>query len=248
MKLKDTWIEVDGPGGATFKYKASTTVTEGGVFSIELHDDLADIAEALKPQAYAKGCPVSLNYNYKKWWVTAQRLNDAAAFIKMCADDLLKCETKVERIIVYGYRLQIHFWKNADGTIEVNGAGASDGGWFKGSHQAFSTDRVPFYSVGFAARVMDKKFFIRASGTTVEYDLVRDSKEEAIHFLNSMVHLDVDPSHEQDYKQMPYTPEAAQFFTSVMVNMCKLADQIHGFFSDEARLLETIHSGKLLKF
>lgn len=245
MKINDVRIAAEGKDGTKFEYKAVATVTtDGGRFTVELHEDLCEIAEKMHHPG------MSVEFSYSKWRVSGHNLRDIVRFIESCASEHLTCETKVERVIVYGYKLWIHFWLEPDGTIQPNGAGR-EGAWFKGSYVARSTECCSHYSVGFAARVLDKTSHIRKTGTNVTYELVRESKDEAIDGLNSFVRLDIGDSDRglgEDYKEMPYTPDAAKFFYGVMVNLCKLSKSIHEFFGDEPKLIKAINAGKLLEF
>jgi hypothetical protein len=247
VKLNDTHIHAKGDDGTEFYYKATTTVTKEGKFSVELDERLAEIADRL----HKTSTGIGIDYGYKKHWVKSQKLADAAAFIRLCAEDFLKCEVTTKRVIVYGHILNIHFWKDENGEVHPNGCkqdgGTLKGGWFKGSRELTSTEEREFYTVGFAARVMDKITYHRTSGDTLKYEYVRKSDDECTNLLNSFVRLTVDPTMEQ-YKEMPYSPEATKFFYGVIINMCKLADQLQTFFGDDAKVLQAIHSGKLLKF
>jgi len=252
MKLNDVPIRVTGEGKAEFSYRASANVSKvDGTFSIELDQRLVEIAGSIQ---HSDGCNAlgiyDISYHSNKTWVMAKELLAARRFIEKCAKDYLQCEVKTETVILYGYQLCVQFWKDAKGGLHPNGTAGAGGEWFKGSYKELSTHaRLPFYSVGFAACVMLKKTYARASGTTVEWELVHESKDEYADKLNSFINLDVDPErHSEYYKEMTYSPEATKFFYTVMTNICKLADQIHTFFGSEPELLKAIQSGNLLTF
>ena len=83
----------------------------------------------------------------------------------------------------------------------------------------------------------------------MEWELVHESPDDYVNLLNSFIKLHVDPErHKDDYREMPYSPEATKFFYTVMLNICKLADQIHAFFGNEPAVLKMIQSGNLLTF
>jgi len=193
------------------------------------------------------GTGVSVDYvpRSQTYKVAGKALGYIATFIRDCAKDYLACEKVTERVIVYGHDIKVAVWINKDKTLAVNGCGAKDGGiWFKGS-DIHSSRTVPFYTVGLAAAVYDKTTYKRKTGNTVTWQWCDDEDDKAIDQLNSWTGLTIHPDHD-DYKQMPYTPEAATFFFNMMMSLCRLAVQMDEFFGSPEKLAIAISEGRLL--
>ena len=161
MKINDVPIRVTAEGNAEFSYRAGANVSKvDGTFSVELDNRLADIAGSMENNDGVNAHNIlGIEYHHDKTWVHAKELLAARRFIEKCAKDYLQCEVKTETVILYGYRLDVHFWKDTQGGLHPNGSTQDKGDWFKGSSgdSVLSYARLPFYAVGFAASVMTKK-------------------------------------------------------------------------------------------
>lgn len=247
--LPHQWISAEADDGTVFCEKVAISVLSDGKFSIACPEALSETVLRLHKNENRiniggrQGGGVRLH---------CDRLNDGIAFLKKCAKDLLTVETVTERVIVYGYSLQVAFWLDAGGGFRQNGYSKTDGtrkgNWWaakNGSDYISTQDNRKFFSVGLSAAVYDKITHKRQSGNTVQWERVRDSDDEEIENLNSFVKLRVDPD---GMAEMPYTQEAAAFFHKMLLGLCALAKNIDDFFGDKDRLQLAITKGvNLLK-
>ena len=88
----------------------------------------------------------------------------------------------------------------------------------------------------------DQRTWLAAKTT---WKAVQESPDPAIELLNSFCGLHVDPELKQ-YQEMPYTPEAANFFSKMLLGLCKVALELDTFFKDETKMLKAINDGNLL--
>lgn len=246
-QLADQNIAVEAEDGTEFEYKAVTHVTKDGhEFTVSLDERLVESARKLEREARH----VTVHLTHQKWRVCAAKLVEAVEFIKACAKDYLACETVTERVIVYGYHLNVSYYKDEAGHIRPNGVGCTGGGWAKTEVNA--NHPVSFYSVGLAAAVFDKTSYKRSSGTTHQWDLVRlDDRTQPAALLNAWCGLSIEPEDlgnncQRLYKEMPYTDEAAMFFHGLLLNLSTLAETVGAFFGDAKRLQAAIASGQRL--
>jgi hypothetical protein len=261
-ELNPLWIAVEHEDGQTkFEYQAGVYVTKDGQFHVDLDERLAEIAEKMDGERHTAGVCLALGRGSKKHKVHGKVLGYIATFIRDCAKDYLACEKITERVIVYGHDLKVAVWVDGDGKLYPNGChdegGQRKGGWFKGSDLC-SSRTAPYYTVGLCAAVYDKTTYKRKSGSTVSYDRVRDTPDvddeegkrfkqpdEIIIKLNSFCGLQTNPER-TDYKQMPYTVEAANFFYKMLLSMCRLAVEMDNFFGSPEKLTNAIREDRLL--
>lgn len=234
--------------GTSFSAKVDASVTVDGVFSLGIPPELESIAYAIKDKDGAHIGQHNSNCPYR---IYGKTLAACKNFLGECALQYLSATETTVRVIVYRTQIDVSAWIGKDKKLYPNGSlEEGDGGtWWepKTQHGISSTNRVEQYGIGIAARVYDKITTTRKSGEVIRWEEVdRDEEDTAIKFLNGFNSLAIDPEREHSLKEMPYTPEAAQFFTKVMLGLCQLGMNIDAFFGDEKRLLGAIASGQSL--
>jgi hypothetical protein len=258
--LPDQLIHVKAADGTIFEYKAPCNVAADGEFSIVIDERLDEIARNMLRENRAGEDEsfrswkndVHLGHSYGKHRVYAKALSNAMAFLRACAKDFIEGEQSTERVILYNAELQVSFWRAGAG-IYPNGAGPgiSNGQWWtpktKAGHIASRNDAKPTFSIGIGAAVFDKVTTTRSTGKTIRFELVRDPENrhdqqtDAALKLNSFSGLDLDPESTTNM-EMPYTPQAAEFFYSILIALCKMGESLDAFLADKDRLQKAIES------
>lgn len=236
-KLIDQHFKVEH-GGATFETKGLTALVDssGKNFSIELDDRLAEIARKIHGNC-------TLGTSHGKLRVCGKSIQDCQKFIRACIDEYLACEVRVEKVICYKLTTRLTFWRNADGTLRPNGAGATDGGWENTfTKNVNATHPTDSFSLGLAAKVFIKTSYHRSTGVTAKYEEVKPGHypETPEEMLNSFAALHFKP---EVCDEMPYSDEAAMFFVNSLLGMCRVADQFHQLFGNKERLQNAIAAG-----
>lgn len=238
--LPDSNIRYEAQDGTVFSYSAKTLVDSDGMFSVVIEDQLVPSANKL----YDRGM---IKVSHGKTRVVAPKLSEAIAFIRACAADYLDCKKITSRVIVYSTELSVSFWKNGkdiypNGSHD-HGCGKDKGSWWTPKDGRDTHASKKHFSVGFGAAVYDKTVFKRKSGDVVTWEYVRD-EEGPVCLLNSFVRLDMNPENGGNFKEMPYTDEAATYFHGVLITLCRMAESIDNFLEDEKKLQQAIESKK----
>lgn len=247
--LPDQTVAAKAPDGVGFEERVACNVSSEGEFSVAIPEALTEVALSLKDMTKT-GARIAY-WRAGKQRVYAKTLKAALDFLKECAVAFVNVETTTTRVIIYGTVTDVSFWITKAGKIYPNGASHGEGGnWWKDRHgdRTLSFGNHPnFFQVGLAAAVYDKVTRKRATGDTIEWLRVRDEDDPAITRLNSFCGISVDPEI-RHMEEMPYTPEAAEFFANIMLGLCAMAKKIDDFFADRKGLMLAIRKGaKLLE-
>lgn len=265
---------------AKISVRADVTVDSTGVFKVTMPEeyakDLVEAAHRLReidrngPPNLRRWQEIEIEYVGVKRRLASKTLKVLDEFVRAIAKDYVACEIKDELAILYGSNITAHFFLGKNGVIYPNGAYASiakvEGEW--GGSEAksggyFSDDHHGEYKVGFAARVVTKRTYVRLSGSKTAYldedgveshhgtDQSWRAKLDAFNHM-SVLGRSIMTRHEAGFdkasnmREVPYTEEAAKFFYEVVIGICALANRIDTFFKDDKRLIEAISSGQKL--
>jgi hypothetical protein len=227
--------------GEVMEFSALCSVGQDGVFSINIPDELAETAKAMRDPL------VSVSQQRVHWRVSARTLEAATRFVNAAIDEHLAVEVKVELVICYAHNVKVAYFENADGSIHPNGYfGNYEGGpgnTWKGKLNG-SSDQDDAFSVAFVARAFERTTFIRPNQTKIVF-----GRPDAAHHddgplgrLNGFAGLGrFQPGKATAW--VPYTDEAAEFFTKMMLGMCDLARKLEQFIDDKDALQIAIQRG-----
>ena len=248
-KLKPITFRAQAATGETMSFKAETTVGQDGTFHLVIPDEMETAASALASRPpHAR--TVTVGRPRERLLVSARELDAATRFVEAALTEHLACDVTTERDIVYGTHIRVSYVKDENGDFHPNGCYAPRAPGQEGEHRwrgtlsgAANTD--PFYTIGLVARVFDKVTYRRPTSSKVEFKPVYDNSTDTfLNRLNGFVGLAVQPG---ALKEMPYSEEAAKFFYETMLGLCRLADRMTEFFSDDASVHAAIQQqGSLL--
>jgi len=236
-------------------------VGSGGDFFAVIPDWLEDNAAAV-----AKRFDASVSRPKTHLRIHAKRLDDVVNTLRLALQEYSEPDQQQELVIRYVVGTQCSIWEMPDSTLTPNGEVASKvyekkfgvhsnrgddgyGEWASFRHPLSSNERAAGgYSIIMGAAVYTKTTTTRGSSTKITFekaDSPDDSLECPIYRLNSFLVLDVDSKqywqrHAQ-IEEMPYSPEAAEFFYNMMIGLSGLALKIERFFQDQSTLLQLIH-------
>lgn len=225
--------------GTEYKKSLKCSVLNDGTFSVELPEELEN-------GAYAE---LKMDVCSRTKRIHGPQLNEILNYLRKLAKDFISVEKITTRVIVYAVENQCAFWIESNAELKSCGSHRSNGKWWEGRMGHKFTPNAGYdlpnvYSVGLAAAVYDKHEYRRPSGSTFVYERVRDEDDDSIVTkLNSFVHLSVNPESRMN-KQMPYSPEAAEFFYRTMISLCKLAMAVDDFIGDEKNLMTAIQNSQ----
>lgn len=252
-KLPNKEIAAEHVDGSKYHAVVECAVNESGEFSISVPEDIMDIA---KKRTRIGGAHCGQSRSNAAYRVYAKSLGEALNFLRTCAEEHLQAKTVTERVIVYNLDLRVSAWLGSDNRLHPNGSldHRNEGGrWWKPKTQEDSlhaNSGTKAFTVGIGAKVFDKITTVRTSGNKVRYVEVRGEGhadtgiDEAIRVLNGFNCVHITPSEWADRnKEMPYTPQAAQFFSNVMLGLAQLGMNIDNFFADKERLMLAIEKG-----
>lgn len=246
--LPNQKIFAEAADGTQFKATVPASVTTTGEFSVGVPTELESIAFRLLPNYRAGRVSIAGRRNDAPR-VRSKTLGEAVQFVNACAKEYVEVEAITERVIIYSMNIKVSFWLNDDGSLSPNGALGKNGGqWWKGklAKSLHSSDRSRYAEVGLIAAVYDRKSFKRSTGTTYVWERVDDRHDAPrdIRELNGFHAHYFDPQL-HGFKIMPYTPEAARFFTRMILGICKIGKCLDEFFSSEEAMEEAIKTGSL---
>lgn len=254
-KLKPISFSATALTGEKIEFAAEATVTNAGIFSIELPDFLEELGRKMSSPA----TDVTIERPRVRLRVSSKVLQNCEAFVGKLLQEYVKCEVSKELVILYNYNTDTHYVKDqVSGEIYPSGTAAEGWGttasWAKTRNKMMPHNSTPFYSVGINARVIEKITYTRASTVTVKYaggsEFSSGHVGEWAGKLNSFVKLSRPYNDKNelkgDFMEMPYTEEAAKFFYNMMMSMCKLSDRINSFVGDKEKLMLAIKTPELL--
>jgi hypothetical protein len=179
--------------------------------------------------------------------VTCATLDGGDGFIRAAMDDYLAVEIHTERVIVYAHDCKVCYSEALDGSLHPNGYFAEkEPGKAKHGGKLHATEHSRYFCVGIFARVYDRVTYIRPASQKIElkrvgFDIYDKSPAAR---LNAFIGLSLDANERTPY--MPYTDEAADFFTNMMTGMCELARKLDDFLGDREKLELAISRQALL--
>ncbi len=240
--------------GEEFLMSAPASVSaRSGVFSIEITKALFDVMQAAGDGAYPQAT-LSESKNrageliYK---ISGEQLEQLKLHVYAGIDLLLTAETREELVIFYGYETTCYFWDNQDGTIAPCGRSQDaikTGKWSEIAKLRWHNSDNP-YSLGISAMVRVKVICTSAKGETVKYYSLSHSelkenwadrgKYAIAHRLNEFVHMG---KPDAGSLEMPYSDEAAIFFTDMLMSLCAASKRVHEFFSDKTSVQAAIEA------
>jgi hypothetical protein len=250
-KLPDQRIYAKASDDTSYDKKVSATVTSEGEFSIEVPRELGEMADALihRDPWIKEGLKLVQKSGGER--LRSDTLGVGVNFLRACAQEYITAEVIVERVIVYRIENQCAVFIDKNGKLHPNGYGGVRGGsedivegdwWSPKMHDEFingSMGRVAQgYSVLIGAEVWDRATHKRSTGDTIEWRPITNSEKRlpaAVERLNSFIGMSVEPE-ESGALVMPYTAEAAEFFTSVILALSQIAVSVDAFFADKKKL------------
>lgn len=247
-KLKSIPFKFTAQSGEVLNFMSEVSVLDStGQFSLTIPDEL-ETAAGLVCRSHGAVYGVQLERPRTHLKVTGNMLEGCKSFIAHAAKEHLQCEVTTEIVIVYGMDNKVAYVKDANGQFYQNGTEAGslfssgDAKWF-GTLDG-GRGYAPLYHVALGARAMTKKTYTRPSGTKTVYEYLSSSdipKGSWLERLNGFVGLHIG-ERAASMQQVPYTEEAAKFFTNMLLSMCMLADRVDSFIGDKAALLAAIDS------
>lgn len=253
--LPDQWIVAKATDGTEFREQVTASVNGAGKFSVGIPPKLEPIARKL----IAPG--VELEYirrgDEQLPRIHSDSLPNAIRFLRACALEFISGTETRETVIVYRIDLRLAAFLSDAGIISPNGYDSTgariDGNWWKPklSSSLNATNHARSYSVGLVCQVIEKITTHRAvAGDTVRYERCKNgfngNDDEAIRSVNSWVGFDFEAEAYTGggtWQEMPYTPEAAIFFSAVIRKLCEIGKGLDDFFSDKPRFELAIKQG-----
>lgn len=241
-KVKTIRFTKTGPTGERLEFSSDVAVDGDGIFSITVPDELAESGGALSRSDEYKG-QVFITKARTNWRVSGRDLGKCDLFVRAAIDNHLAATVTRELVILYTYSAMVTFARASDGSIHPNGTYAGPGAQWAGNRNIHAHTAPREFSVGLAARVVEKVTHTRPTGSKVVYERATGGsshfEDHPINRLNGwIVHIDTNAAHE-----MPYSVPAAEFFNRMMTAMCQLGAQIEDFLSDRERLQLAIERG-----
>lgn len=257
-----------GKSGETIQFKSPITVDSQGEFTINIPAELAPTARALTTQPVWKG-HVEVTQARVNWRIQGGVLSTIERFVEEAMKEHLAVEVKQELVILYRYENNTTFARAADGSIHPNGHFAAEKleddarrSWeWGGNRNIHSNNRPRFFGVGVVARAYLKLTYTRPGSSKVEYkrDLPGSHWDQnSMRRLNSYIVQDpvlhgyetdhfltvgCDKPSSEGVQEMPYSDAAADFFSDLMLVMCRLGDQLDAFVGNKDNLLIAIKNG-----
>uniref|UniRef100_UPI0035C6A341 hypothetical protein n=1 Tax=Serratia quinivorans TaxID=137545 RepID=UPI0035C6A341 len=252
-----------GPNGEVFSATIPCSIDpKTGCFEMKIPQEIYATLEVMDLSPTRSYAEVGLG---SRWPSAARSADDEMEHFIKCqhletlklrvvdAAKVLLSTTVTEQLVIrYVFNSTCHFWQNADGSIYPNGSssgavGGDDrslGDWAKSN--ARNGDFQDVYSVGAGATVLVKQTHTNARGSSIKYvglnqsnDYLDKAEHHAAYRLNSFVRL---RSNAPGYKEIPYTDEAAAFFFDMVIGLCRAAQKMSAFFSDEEAITNAIEN------
>lgn len=185
----------------------------------------------------------------KRKCIFFKELSALESFLTQSLRELNSPTIKEEHVIRYCIDSRVVFALNGEGEVTPNCTGENEqwvlGKEYGGLHA--NNREKGGYSLKVGAGAFTKRTITFGSSEKIEYERFYEGgthhkRDNPAQRLNSWVGFDLP----NGAKEIPYTPEAAEFFYSLMLGMAKLAKLIQENTNDEERLLELINSGQKL--
>jgi hypothetical protein len=221
--------------GELIDFTAAVSVNQSGEFSAAIPDYLSGIARQRAKNA--SGIKVN-NPRLKNYLVYGKTLESIKTFIGQCVEQYAQGVEKSELVIVYrivyDYAVAIQ-----DGTGEYHpnggfcpGAGSTfDGKWFGNLH---STNTRDGFRLAIGAKAFSKITITRGDFSEHRYERADTSvacpDSTPIERLNGFHSLRIDPTAD-GAREMPYSDEAAEFFTRCLLALARLCKEIEDRFA-----------------
>lgn len=229
-------FEFKNNAGDVLKFTSPVSVDSEGTFSMVIPDELEEVARSV---VRGKDHTVWVSQPRNTIRVYAKSLDTCKDYIAKICNEYLTCETTIEKVILYTTDIKVAYCKDEKG-FYPNGNIAGKGYCWYGKVNEPHTEK--YYSIGLGARAYRKKTFKRVLSTKVIYDWINTdykNKGTYLELLNGFAGLRMNT---QSCKEIPYTEEAAEFFYETMLSMCKLADRLDTFFSDDENIIKAINN------
>lgn len=246
--LKTKIISVTNAAGDRLELSFSAAVTDHGEFRLRIPDTLVEdehFLAAVQRGLVKVGALLRLKAHT---YASGREIDGLVTALRAAMVDYITVETRRDLVIVYCADLKCAFWDNPDGSISQNGyTGHKSGKWVqsKAYGDLNATRCVPAYRVGLYAKVWERITHTRGSSVRIKYEHTANPIE-----LNSFIALSIDPEliGKKDYygntlQVMPYIPEAAAFFASVLLGLCEMARRVNSVINDGDRLALAINTG-----
>jgi len=268
-KLKTETIAVTNKAGTRVSEAIEFSVSTQGVFMAKVPEHLAKDEHFVQCLQAARQTGLDADWGATEidkprthTYLTSKALDTLSKVMTEALRRLIEVEVTVERVILYSTSFNVSFVTLPDGSIAPNGSYGDGYEWSDTNIFGCPQDNSKHFLVGFWARVYDRTTYKRGDKEVSEYKSVSDSmtggeSDEPIRKLNGFPRLNfkIDSSGNGarravrmhgspiSYKEMPYTPEAAEFFANMLLSMCELARRFESFFGDKDRLQIAINSG-----
>lgn len=245
--------------GETFSMVCATSVdAKTGTFRMVITEEFHDVLSANREICQKHN--VTLRCEWKKkaalsgdrdFVLTSVALDNIKAAINEGITLILNTKITEELIIQYAMQTTCHFWVNPDDSIHPCGgsvgADSSKGGWSRISKTPNGWDSNTMYGVGVGARVLVRQTHKTSRGETVKVvglggaenrEWCQKSLFPVMNRLNEFTHIRLP----DDSPTMPYSDEAAMFFTDMLMGLCNTAKRLSEFFADDARVSQAIEN------
>lgn len=239
--LKPLKFSRKNQAGEVMDFSAICSVGQDGVFSINIPEELAEIAKAMRTPH------VHVSQQRVHWRVIASTLEAATSFVNKAIDEYLTVEVKTDLVICYAHNVKVAYFENEDGSMHPNGYfGNYNGGPGNGWHGALdgASSQAEHYSVAFVARAFERTTYIRPTQTKIVFRSPDGAHHDdgPLGRLNGFAGLGCfRPG--AGTACLPYSDEAAEFFTKMMLGMCDLARKLEQFIGDKDALQIAIQRG-----
>lgn len=252
--LNSEWIKAEAEDGELYTKKVEFSVIKGGIFSVEIPDELTPIVKKILEKRLDSSIYIGNKRNPRyssempKDRLYGENMKAMIAVLESAAKDFVTVAKTIDRVIAYRFTAEVAFWIE-DGNLFPSGRFAkTKGAWWipktKSVTSPTANDRMKSYNVGIVAQVFDRNTFVRKSGTSVTYDRVDPDLKEGI--LNGFPGVRIDPERER-CEFVDYSDEAAKFFLNYILAICKIARAMDDFFADKKALAKAIEAGSLPK-
>lgn len=247
--------------GDKYRFDGDVFATADGRFEIAIPADLEDTAFTFLrgPRGFEFGHSKLDRPKGKPARISSDTMKNAEQTVRAIVTDHMSSEVVKERVLIYRYETGVHYAKGADGRISPNGYppdNTGQAGWehvWKGPKTVFSNERKPLYSLKFMAMAMVKTTATRKDSVKITYQ--RDelgghgTYDNYGQRLNAFIGLEHPTGEDwrgcrvEDYKQIPYTEEAARFLYETMLSFCRIDDRLKDFFGDDSKVQAAIAAG-----
>jgi hypothetical protein len=263
-KLKTETVQVSNAAGETLTLRAEISVSAHGEFRVRVPEELASdsgfmgcLSEARKAHP-----SVAIKVLQKHTYLTSSSLEPVVPILKNAARRFIDVVTSTERVILYAYRHQVKYALSSDGRVAQNGYLAGEGYvWPEETDSAtIMLEDASSHMVAIWARAYDKVTHRRGDNLVISYQPI--SERNAGDYQSPALRLNAFNTDatipdmgngarvrttgnraRSDYTEIPYTDQAAEYFTRMLLSMCELARRMDEFFGDRDKLQMAIARG-----